>query len=140
MKDLTVTLENRPGRLADLGDATGKAGVNNEEVCGTTGSGQGVIHICRQPGATATRRRSAMALPAAPVTGVLTIVIALLPNTSSKVRVYLLSRSRISRRAPSSARSRPRLRACWVTQPPVGLVEQPASQTLRLACAMKHST
>jgi hypothetical protein len=45
MKDLTVTLENRPGRLADLGDATGRAGVNIEGVCGTTGGGQGVIHI-----------------------------------------------------------------------------------------------
>jgi hypothetical protein len=37
MKDLTVTLDNRPGRLADLGDATGRAGVNIEGVCGTTG-------------------------------------------------------------------------------------------------------
>jgi hypothetical protein len=45
MKDLTVTLENRPGRLADLGEATGRAGVNIEGVCGTTGGGQGVIHI-----------------------------------------------------------------------------------------------
>jgi hypothetical protein len=45
MKDLTVTLENRPGRLADLGDATGRAGVNIEGVCGTTGGRQGVIHI-----------------------------------------------------------------------------------------------
>jgi hypothetical protein len=44
MKDLTVTLENRPGRLADLGEATGRAGVNIEGVCGTT-EGQGVIHI-----------------------------------------------------------------------------------------------
>lgn len=45
MKDLTVTLENRPGRLPDLGDATGRAGVNIEGVCGTTGGGRGVIHI-----------------------------------------------------------------------------------------------
>jgi hypothetical protein len=45
MKDLTVTLENRPGRLADLGDATGRAGVNIEGVCGTAGGRQGVIHI-----------------------------------------------------------------------------------------------
>jgi hypothetical protein len=45
MKDLTLTLENRPGRLADLGDVTGRAGVNVEGVCGTTGGGQGVIHI-----------------------------------------------------------------------------------------------
>jgi hypothetical protein len=45
MKDLTVILENRPGRLADLGEATGRAGVNIEGVCATTEGGQGVIHI-----------------------------------------------------------------------------------------------
>jgi hypothetical protein len=30
VKDLTITLEDRPGRLADLGEATGKAGINIE--------------------------------------------------------------------------------------------------------------
>ena len=45
MKDLTVILDDRPGRLADLGQATGSAGVNIEGVCGTTEGGQGVIHI-----------------------------------------------------------------------------------------------
>jgi hypothetical protein len=45
MKDLTVILEDRPGRLADLGEATGKAGINIEGVCGTTQEGQGAIHI-----------------------------------------------------------------------------------------------
>ena len=33
-----------------------------------------------------------------------------------------------------------RLRACWVTQALVGLVVQPASQTRRLACAIKNNT
>ena len=73
-------------------------------------------------------------------TGVLTIRMPPLWTTSSKVPLYLLSRSRIRNRMPWSARSRPTLRACWVTQAPVGLVEQPASQTRRLACAMKNST
>jgi hypothetical protein len=45
MKDLTVSLENQPGRLADLGEATGRAGINLEGVCGTTEGGQAVIHI-----------------------------------------------------------------------------------------------
>jgi hypothetical protein len=45
MKDLTLILEDRPGRLADLGEATGKAGINIEGVCGTTQEGQGVIHV-----------------------------------------------------------------------------------------------
>jgi hypothetical protein len=63
-----------------------------------------------------------------------------LPNTSSKVPPYLPSRSRIRNRMPSSARSRPRLRACWMTHAPVGLLEQPANDTRRLACAMKNKT
>jgi hypothetical protein len=32
------------------------------------------------------------------------------------------------------------VRACWVTHAPVGLVEQPPSQTRRVAWAMKNST
>jgi hypothetical protein len=34
MKDLTVKLENRPGTLADLGEAMGKAGINIEGMSG----------------------------------------------------------------------------------------------------------
>ena len=44
---------------------------------------------------------------------------------------------------PASARRRPlkpRLRACWVTQAPVGLVVQPARWTRRLPSSMKKST
>ena len=33
MKDLTVSLEDRPGTLADLGEALGKAGINIEGMC-----------------------------------------------------------------------------------------------------------
>jgi hypothetical protein len=45
MKDLTVILEDQPGRLADLGEATGRAGINIEGISGATQEGQGVIHI-----------------------------------------------------------------------------------------------
>ena len=48
MKDLTVILEDRPGKLADLGGATGKAGIDIEGVCGTTEEGRGTIHILVQ--------------------------------------------------------------------------------------------
>jgi hypothetical protein len=51
MKDLTVTLEDRPGTLADLGEATGRAGINIEGISGTTQEGQGVIHILVQDAA-----------------------------------------------------------------------------------------
>ncbi len=45
MKDLTVFLEDRPGTLADAGEALGKAGVNIEGTCGFPCEGKGVGHI-----------------------------------------------------------------------------------------------
>jgi hypothetical protein len=45
MKDLTVIMEDQPGKLADLGEATGKAGVNIEGLCALVGDGKGFIHI-----------------------------------------------------------------------------------------------
>ena len=45
MKDLTITLEDRPGRLADLGEATGKAEINIEGMCATSGGGRAEVHI-----------------------------------------------------------------------------------------------
>ena len=64
-------------------------------------------------------------------TGVFTMRMPSLRNTSSKGPLYLLSRSRIRNRTPWSENSRPRLRACCVTQTPVGLAVQPASQLPR---------
>ncbi len=44
-KDLIVTLEDRPGALARMGEALGKAGVNIDGICGVTVEGKGLIHI-----------------------------------------------------------------------------------------------
>jgi hypothetical protein len=44
-KDLTVSLEDRPGTLADLGEALGKAGINIEGICGLGVEGRGIIHV-----------------------------------------------------------------------------------------------
>jgi hypothetical protein len=43
--DLTVIVEDRPGVMADLGEATGKAGVNIAGLCAVTGDGKGFIHL-----------------------------------------------------------------------------------------------
>jgi hypothetical protein len=43
--DLTVVMEDKPGKLADLGEATGRAGVNIDGLCAMTGDGKGFIHI-----------------------------------------------------------------------------------------------
>jgi len=44
-KDLTVFLEDRPGTLADMGEALGKTGINIDGLCGFPSEGKGVIHI-----------------------------------------------------------------------------------------------
>ena len=43
--DVTVILEDRPGELAQLGEATGARGVNIEGMAAFTGEGRGVIHV-----------------------------------------------------------------------------------------------
>jgi hypothetical protein len=43
--DLTVVLQDRPGELARLGEATGSAGVNILGMCAFTGEGRGIIHV-----------------------------------------------------------------------------------------------
>jgi hypothetical protein len=44
-KDLTVVLQDRPGELARIGEATGRAGVSIQGMCAMTGEGRGVIHM-----------------------------------------------------------------------------------------------
>ncbi len=45
MKDLTIILENRPGTIADMGEALGKAGINIEGLCGFPCEDKGTLHI-----------------------------------------------------------------------------------------------
>ncbi len=55
MKDFTLVIENRPGTLADLGEALGKAGINMEGICGIPCEGKGLIHVLTKD-AIATRK------------------------------------------------------------------------------------
>jgi hypothetical protein len=43
--DLTVILEDRPGTVATMGEALGKAGINMAGCCGIPCEGQGVFHV-----------------------------------------------------------------------------------------------
>ena len=43
MKDLTVIMDDQPGKLADLGEATGRAGVNIAGLCAMVGDGKGAM-------------------------------------------------------------------------------------------------
>jgi hypothetical protein len=45
MKDIAVILENRPGTLADMGEALGKNGINMEGLCGIPLNDDAIIHI-----------------------------------------------------------------------------------------------
>jgi hypothetical protein len=45
MNDLTVVLDDKPGALADLGEATGGADINIDGMCATTAGGKGEIHV-----------------------------------------------------------------------------------------------
>lgn len=53
--DITVVLEDRPGTLAELGEALGRSGINIMGGCGVSSSGVGVVHILVEDPA-ATRR------------------------------------------------------------------------------------
>jgi hypothetical protein len=48
MQDLIVNLENKPGTLAQLGEALGNAGINIEGVCGIAAGGTAEVHILVQ--------------------------------------------------------------------------------------------
>ncbi|MDB6163238.1 MAG: amino acid-binding domain protein [Xanthomonadaceae bacterium] len=45
MKDLAITLDHRPGALADMGDALGRAGVSVEGGGAWVANGKGVAHF-----------------------------------------------------------------------------------------------
>src|SRR5258705_9001662 len=45
MKDLTIALDNRPGALAEMGDALGRAGVSIEGGGAFVVAGKGVAHF-----------------------------------------------------------------------------------------------
>lgn len=51
--DLSVVLDDSPGELAKLGEATGRSGVNIEGMAAFTGEGNGIIHILVDDGAKA---------------------------------------------------------------------------------------
>jgi len=53
MKDLAIRLENRPGALAEMGEALGKAGVSVEGGGGFVFDGKGIAHFLFEDGAAA---------------------------------------------------------------------------------------
>jgi hypothetical protein len=54
--DLSIILEDRPGTMADVGEALGKAGVNIQGLCGFPCEGRGVGHVLVEDAAAAAAR------------------------------------------------------------------------------------
>jgi hypothetical protein len=53
MKDLAIALENRPGALAEMGEALGRAGVSVEGGGAWVVGGEGIAHFLFEDGAAA---------------------------------------------------------------------------------------
>ncbi|MHA1926738.1 MAG: ACT domain-containing protein [Candidatus Thorarchaeota archaeon] len=51
--NLTIILEDRPGTLAEVGEALGKAGVNIDGHCAFPSEGVGILHVLVEDSATA---------------------------------------------------------------------------------------
>jgi len=51
--DVTVSLENQPGTLAQMGEILGKTGINIDGICGFLVEGKGEIHILVDNGSSA---------------------------------------------------------------------------------------
>jgi hypothetical protein len=79
--DLTVILEDRPGELARLGEATGQAGINLEGMAAFTGDGKGFIHILVEDAAAARRALASAGMQIADEREVLVVDINDRPGT-----------------------------------------------------------
>jgi hypothetical protein len=53
MKDLAIHLENRPGALAEMGEALGKSGISIEGGGGFLVDGKGIVHFLFENGTAA---------------------------------------------------------------------------------------
>jgi hypothetical protein len=71
-KDLLVTLEDKPGELARVGEALGKAGINIEGLCAIGFEGRGIAHVLVDDAAAA---RSALEASGAKVEGESDVII-----------------------------------------------------------------
>ena len=85
MKDLTITLEDRPGRLAELGEATGKAGINIEGMCATSGRGRAEVHVLVDDAAAAREALGSAGIEVEAESDVLVIDIEDRPGTMGEV-------------------------------------------------------
>lgn len=91
-KELTVTMPNRPGQLAALADALGKAGVNIDSIAATTAGGKGVIRFVPSDPGKARRALKAAKIRVSGEREVLEVRLANKPGTLARVAKRLAKR------------------------------------------------
>ena len=84
-KDLTVVLEDRPGTLADVGEALGKANINIDGLCGFPCEGKGILHILVEDAAVARRVLEEIGLEVGDEREVLVLEVEDRPGAGGKV-------------------------------------------------------
>ena len=84
-KELTVILPNRPGQLAALASAHGKAGVNIESIAAVVAGGRGTIHIVVKNAAAAKRALKAAKIRVTKQREVLEVRLANKPGSLARV-------------------------------------------------------
>lgn len=78
--DLAVSLENRPGTLAEMGEALASAEVNIDGVCGVAGDDSSTVHILVTDGNAAHDALSAAEINATAPREVITVAAANVPG------------------------------------------------------------
>jgi len=71
--DITVMLDDRPGTLAEMGEALGKAGVNIDGLAAITTGGKGYIHVLVEDAAAAREALKAAGIEVSEVRDVLVL-------------------------------------------------------------------
>lgn len=125
--DLTLNLEDRPGGLARVGEALGKAGINIEGICGVTVGGEAIIHVLvedpdkakralKANGLDVTDELEVLVLPVEDRPAVLGNVARRLAGADVNVRVaYLATSSRLVLGADDMEKARATLQAKTVS-------------------------
>jgi hypothetical protein len=90
-KDMTVILEDRPGSLAKMGEALGKAGVNIDGICGVSVEGKGLIHVLVQEPENARRALEANDIEVAGESDVLVVEVEDRPGVLGNIARRLAS-------------------------------------------------
>jgi hypothetical protein len=119
--DLAVAIEDRPGALAELGEAMGNAGVNIEGLCCVVQGGQAVVHLCVEDSAAAREalqgaglnvqdEREVLAVPMQDIPGALGDVARKIAEGGANIElVYLATNTRLIVGVDDPERARPAL-------------------------------